>query len=133
MKLDTSILILAALENAITIDNANEIKAELIIELANGPITPDADEVLAANNIVIVPDILANAGGVVVSYFEQVQDAYNYYWQEDKVLTELEKIMRESFKNVWESQDKNKSDLRIGAYALAVERVSNAMKDRGWI
>ncbi len=128
-----SILILAALENSITLDNVNEVKAELIIELANGPITPDADHILSAKNVVIVPDILANAGGVAVSYLEQVQNAYNYYWKEEKVLQELEEIMRNSFNEVWEQKENFKTDLRMGAYALSVERVAQAMRDRGWV
>ena len=132
LEKEVDILILAALENSITLDNVNEVKTKLIIELANGPITPDADDVLAKKDILVVPDILANAGGVVVSYFEQVQDAYNYYWDEQKVLTELEKIMRESFESVWNSKENAKSDMRMGAYALAVNRVAEAMKDRGW-
>ncbi|PIT87355.1 MAG: glutamate dehydrogenase [Candidatus Magasanikbacteria bacterium CG10_big_fil_rev_8_21_14_0_10_40_10] len=126
------ILILAALENSVTLDNVRDIKAELIVELANGPITPQADEILSSKKITVVPDILANAGGVAVSYFEQAQNAYNYYWTEEKVLSELESMMRESFKKCWEKKDKYKSDLRMGAYVLSVERVALAMKDRGW-
>jgi len=133
LELEVEILVLAALENSITLDNVNNIKAQLISELANGPITVDADEVLIKNNITVVPDILANAGGVMVSYFEQVQDAYNYYWKEDEILKRLEEKMRESFDDVWKKKEQYKTDLRMGAYALAVERVAEAMKDRGWI
>ncbi|MFH1291870.1 MAG: Glu/Leu/Phe/Val dehydrogenase [bacterium] len=129
---EVEIMILAALENAVTLDNVEKIKAELVIELSNGPVTPDADDVLAKKGITVIPDILANAGGVVVSYFEQVQDAYNYYWDEEKVLIELEKIMRSSFAGVWEKKEQYKTDARMGAYVLAIERVAEAMKDRGW-
>lgn len=125
------ILVLAALENSVTAENAAEIKAHLIIELANGPITLDADEILFGAGATVIPDILANAGGVAVSYFEQTQNAYNYYWEEDEVLQKLEKLMVASFNEVWERKEKYKSDLRLGAYALAVERVAQAMKDRG--
>ncbi len=131
LEQETDILVLAALENSVTAENAGQIKAHLIIELANGPITLDADEILSAANVTVVPDILANAGGVAVSYFEQVQNAYGYYWEEDEVLQKLEKLMVVSFNEVWERKEKYKSDMRMGAYALAVERVAQAMKDRG--
>ena len=80
----------------------------------------------------VVPDILANAGGVGVSYLEQVQNSYNYYWKEEDVLKQLEEMMRKSFKQVWEQKEKNKTDVRMGAYVLAVERVAQSMRDRGW-
>ena len=112
-------------------DNIKAIKAELIIELANGPIAPDADEVLAKKGITVVPDILANAGGVGVSYLEQVQNAYSYYWKETAILVQLEEMMRTAFAQVWEQKEKYKIDIRMGAYALAVERVAQAMRDRG--
>ncbi len=133
LEQDVKILVLAALENAVTLDNVESIKAELIIELANGPITPDADEVLYKKNITVVPDILANAGGVGVSYLEQVQNAYNYYWKEQDVLTQLEEMMRGSFEQSWAQKEKNNTDLRMGTYALAVERVAQAMRDRGQV
>ena len=128
---EVDVLVLAALENSVTLENASSIKAQLIIELANGPITQEGDEILARSGAVVVPDILANAGGVAVSYFEQVQNAYNYYWEEQDVLERLEKIMVDSFNAVWEKKEKYNSDLRTGAYALAVERIGQAMKDRG--
>jgi len=128
---DVDILIPAALENSITADNISNVKAKLIVELANGPITPGADEILNKKNILIVPDILANAGGVVVSYFEQVQNSMNFYWTEDDVLAKLEDIMTKAFTEVWDKKQELQTSLRMGAYALAVERVTKAMEERG--
>jgi glutamate dehydrogenase len=129
---DMDILIPAALENSITKENVENIKAKLIVELANGPITPEADEILLQKGKLIVPDILANAGGVMVSYFEQVQNAYGYYWNEHEVMGKLEGGMRQSFEQIWAVKEKHQTDLRTAAYILAVERVAQAMKDRGW-
>lgn len=131
LSVDTDILIPAALENSITIDNVNNIKAKLILELANGPITPEADKVLAEKNILVVPDILANAGGVAVSYFEQVQNVSNYYWSETEVNDKLKKLMVDSFNQAWEQKAKYQTTMRLGTYTLAVGRVAQAMKDRG--
>lgn len=131
LEQEADILVLAALENTVTAENARKIKTKLILELANGPITLDADEILVNANVTVVPDILANAGGVAVSYFEQVQNAYGYYWEENEVLQKLEKLMTISFNEVWERKEKYQSDMRMGAYALALERVAQAMKDRG--
>jgi len=131
LEQETDILVLAALENAVTADNAQKIKATLLLELANGPITPDADEILAVDGVEVIPDVLANAGGVAVSYFEQVQDAYLYFWKESEVLEKLKELMSLAFNDVWERRKKYNCDLRMGAYVLAVERVAQAMKDRG--
>ncbi|MDE2145005.1 MAG: Glu/Leu/Phe/Val dehydrogenase [Patescibacteria group bacterium] len=131
LETETDILILAALENAVTASNASKVKAKLILELANGPITPGADEVLNKNGTVIVPDILANSGGVGVSYLEQVQNAYMYYWKEDEVLLKLKEMMTKAFNDVWSAREENKITMRQGAYVLAVTRVAQAMKDRG--
>jgi glutamate dehydrogenase/leucine dehydrogenase len=125
------ILIPSALENSITVENVEKIKAKLIVEVANGPITPEADAILAKKNIFVIPDILANAGGVAVSYLEQVQNAYGYYWKEEKILRKLEEIMRTSFNDVWNEKMKHNTTMRMGAYALALERVCEAMKARG--
>ncbi|EKE25579.1 MAG: hypothetical protein ACD_5C00110G0001 [uncultured bacterium] len=114
-----------------TLENVHKIKAKLIVEVANGPITPEADEVLSKKNIMVIPDILANAGGVIVSYFEQVQNAYGYYWKEVEVLEKLEEKMKDSFNKVWEEKRRLSTTMRMGAYALAVKRVAQAMKDRG--
>jgi glutamate dehydrogenase/leucine dehydrogenase len=132
LEQDVKVLVLAALENSVTLDNVNSIKASLIIELANGPVALDADEVLAKKGIVVVPDILANAGGVGVSYLEQVQNSANYYWTEEHILDELKQMMISAFEKVWAKKEYNKTDVRMGAYALAVERVAQAMRDRGW-
>jgi glutamate dehydrogenase/leucine dehydrogenase len=129
---EVDILIPAALENSITEENAGLVRAKLIIELANGPITPAADEILKKKNILVVPDILANAGGVVVSCFEQAQNSYGHYWEEEEVLKKLEDIMNKAFTEVWAAKEKHSVTMRMGAYVLAVERVAQALKDRGW-
>lgn len=128
---EADILIPAALENSIHKDNAREIKAKLIVELANGPITPEADAILTEMGVLVVPDILANAGGVVVSYFEQAQNAYGYYWSEADVLQKLETVMRTAFDEIWDKKAEHKTDMRTAAYILAVERITQAMRDRG--
>lgn len=128
---EADIFIPSALENSITKENVGMIKAKLIVEVANGPTTPEADALLAKRNILVVPDILANAGGVAVSYLEQVQNAYGYYWKEAEVLAKLEELMKNAFEHVWAEKMKYATTLRIGAYALAVKRVAQAMRDRG--
>ena len=131
LEMDVHVLVPAALENVITAENAPRVKAKMIVELANGPVTPDADEILHANGVLFIPDILANAGGVTVSYFEQVQNAMNYYWEEKEVLEKLEKIMVRAFNEVWETKEKYGVDMRTAAFVRAVERVAEAMKARG--
>lgn len=130
---EVDILIPAALENSITADNVEFVNTRLIVELANGPITPEADEILRKKNVLVVPDILANAGGVAVSYFEQVQNAYGYYWTEAEVLAKLEALMCSAFVQAWKEKEAYQTTMRMGAYALAVKRVAQAMKDRGWV
>lgn len=132
MAEDADIFIPAALENSITGKDAERMKAKLVVELANGPLTAEAEAVLNEKGVVIAPDILTNAGGVVVSYFEQVQNAYGYYWEEAEVLGKLEKIMRRSFDEVWKISEEKKTTLRNAAYIIAVSRIAEAMKDRGW-
>lgn len=127
------VLVPAALENVITPDNVGRIKAKAIVELANGPTTPEADEKLFKKGITVVPDVLANAGGVTVSYFEQVQNAYNYYWSEKEVLTKLEPIMVGSFNEVWKTKEAYKCDMRTAAYIVAVQRIAEAMTARGFV
>lgn len=131
LELKCEILIPAALENQITDKNAGHVKATAILELANGPTTPEADEKLIKKGIVLVPDILANAGGVTVSYFEWVQNLANYYWTEKEVLERLKPIMEKSFDLVWANKEKYKCDMRTGAYVLATTRIADAMKARG--
>ena len=131
LELECDILIPAALENQITEENADHIKAKLILELANGPITPKADEILFAKNIPVIPDILANAGGVTVSYFEQVQNNMNYYWSREEVQQKLKLKMETALSGVLESAKKHSVMLRTGAYVVAMKRILEAMKVRG--
>jgi len=126
------ILIPAALENQITWENALKVQAKLIMELANGPITPEADEILEKAGIDIIPDILANAGWVMVSYFEWVQNDQNYYWTADEVQEKLKKRIVHSAENVFNTAKTNKSTYRVWAFIVALERVFAAMKDR-WV
>jgi len=128
---DADVLIPAALEHQIREDNADRIRARMIVEGANGPTTREADEILTQNGVVVVPDILANAGGVVVSYFEWVQDLQCYFWDEAEVNSNLERIMVRSFKEVWDFSEERNIPLRLGAYMLAVDRVAGAVQSRG--
>jgi glutamate dehydrogenase (NAD(P)+) len=129
MKCD--ILIPAALENVITLNNADQIKAKIVAEAGNGPTTPHADEVLARKGIMVLPDILANAGGVTVSYFEWVQDLQSFFWSEAEVNAKLETVMKRAFMEVHESARKHRTHMRTGAYCLAVGRVADATLVRG--
>jgi glutamate dehydrogenase/leucine dehydrogenase len=129
MKCD--ILVPAALENAITLHNADQVKAKIVAEAANGPTTPHADEVLARKNIMVLPDILANAGGVTVSYFEWAQDLQGYFWGEQEVNARLEQVMRKAFNDVYETSRKYRTYMRNAAYILAVGRVAEATTVRG--
>lgn len=126
------ILVPAALEQVMTQTNAGRVKAKAVLELANGPTTPEADVKLFKRGIPVVPDILANAGGVTVSYFEWVQNLANYYWTEREVLDRLKPIMISAFANVWNMAEKYNVNLRTGAYIVATERIARAMRDRGW-
>ncbi len=133
LTLKVDVLVLAALENSIHQMNAINIQAKLLLELANGPITPDAQEILDKEEKIVLPDVLANAGGVTVSYFEQVQNATNYYWKEKEVNQKLEEIMVTSFESVWKNSLEYKTNLREAAYILALKRVAEAMELRGWV
>lgn len=130
--LDVDILIPAALENAITKDIAEKVKAKLVSEAANGPVTPDADEVLNEKGIIVAPDILANAGGVVVSYFEWVQNLQGYYWEEKEVEEKQEVKMVNAFNDIWALKEQKNVTLREAAYMISVKKVAEAMKLRGW-
>jgi glutamate dehydrogenase (NAD(P)+) len=131
LKIDCDVLVPAALENQINSFNAHDIKAKLVVEGANGPTTPEADEILRKRGVIVVPDILANAGGVTVSYFEWVQDLQSFFWSEHEINARLESIMTRSFKEVLAIRDEKKVDMRMAAYLLAVNRVAVATADRG--
>ena len=128
---DVDVLIPAALEHQIRADNAPDVRAKMIVEAANGPTTREADEILNDRGVIVVPDILANAGGVVVSYFEWVQDLQCFFWDEDEVNQNLKRIMVRSFKEVWDFAQEQEAPLRLGAYMLAVDRVAGAVRARG--
>ncbi len=131
LELPCDVLIPAALENQITLENADRIKTRVVAEAANGPTTPGADRVLYEKGIMVVPDILANAGGVSVSYFEWVQDLYGFFWDEEEVNKHLERTMKEAFHQVRSTSEKQGVDMRTGAYVLAIARVAEATRVRG--
>jgi glutamate dehydrogenase (NAD(P)+) len=133
LELEVDILIPAALENVITENNALNIKAEILAELANGPTTPEADEILYKNGVHLIPDFLCNAGGVTVSYFEMVQNFYMYYWDEKEVHELLDKKITTAYYTVLNASKKYNINMREAAYVVAVERVVEAMKVRGWV
>ncbi len=128
---DCDILAPAALENAIREDNIEGIKAKAVIELANGPTTPEAEELLREKGVIIVPDVLANAGGVTVSYFEWLQNLNSEKWTEEEVFAKLEPIMKEAFAAVWDKKEAVNESMRTSAFILAIERIIQAMKDSG--
>ncbi|MEP6550926.1 MAG: Glu/Leu/Phe/Val dehydrogenase, partial [Gemmatimonadales bacterium] len=131
LTFDVDVLLPAALENVITTKNAKDIKAKIICEGANGPTTAAADSILDENGVFVVPDILANAGGVTVSYFEWVQDRGGYFWTEDLVNERLETIMRRSFHDVLDLSKKNRVNMRTAAYMVSIDRVASVHKLRG--
>ena len=131
LELECDVLIPAALEDQITRFNAPNLKAKIICEGANGPTTALADPILQQKGIMVVPDILANAGGVTVSYFEWVQDRMGYFWSEEEVNQRLERIMMESFEATYNTAQKHNQPLRIGAYVLGIDRVARVLKLRG--
>ena len=130
-SLDVDVLVPAALENQITEENASVIKAKIVAEGANGPTTPEAHRQLHERGVFVIPDILANAGGVTTSYFEWVQDRHGYFWEEQEVNQRLEAKMMEAFHDVLQTSIKYKTDLRTAAYVVAISRVATVTKMRG--
>ena len=130
LELECDILVPSALENQITVANAGKIKAKIVAEGANGPTTPEADEILYKNGVFVIPDILANSGGVIVSYFEQVQNQMNYYWTEEEVRARLQNTIDTAFKSVLDVALTHKVNMRVAAYINAIKRVSDAMFTR---
>jgi glutamate dehydrogenase (NAD(P)+) len=133
LELPVTVLFPSALENQITAANAANIKAKIVAELANGPTTPEADSILYKNGVYVIPDFLCNAGGVTVSYFEMVQNAYDYYWDLATVHDRLDKKMTSAFHAVHEMSKRFNTHNRLGAYLVSVSRVAEAMKLRGWV
>ncbi|MFA6423847.1 MAG: Glu/Leu/Phe/Val dehydrogenase [Candidatus Magasanikbacteria bacterium] len=128
LELPGNILVPSAMENQITAENVNNIKVQAIVEMANGPTTPEADEILVQRGIVVVPDVLANAGGVTVSCFEWEQNNKNEKWTEEQVFAKLEPMMITAFNEVWETKEKYSTTMRVGAFVKAIERVASKMK-----
>ena len=134
LELDVQVLFPSALEGVITKDNAANIKAKIICELANGPTTPEADLILQDNNVFVIPDFLANAGGVTVSYFEQVQNTYNFYWELDDIHRRLDAKMTQAFADVYgEFESRGNVHMRQAAYLVSIARVAEACRLRGWV
>jgi glutamate dehydrogenase (NAD(P)+) len=130
---EATVLVPAALESVITEKNADRLRCRLCLELANGPSTPEADRILEEKGINVIPDFLANAGGVTVSYFEQVQNAYNFFWTLKDVHNRLDDQMTQAFNGVFEMHRREKVNLRQAAYLVSVARVAEACKLRGWV
>ncbi|WP_078413624.1 Glu/Leu/Phe/Val family dehydrogenase [Priestia abyssalis] len=133
LELDCDILVPAAIENQITEENAHNIRASIVVEAANGPTTLEATQILTERGILLVPDVLASAGGVTVSYFEWVQNNQGYYWTEEEVEEKLEKVMVKSFNNIYETAQTRKVDMRLSAYMVGVRKMAEASRFRGWI
>jgi len=131
LVLDCDVLAPCALEQVITSSNADQVKAKMIAEGANGPVTPAADEILDDRGVLILPDVLANAGGVVVSYFEWVQGLQEYFWKEDEINSKLRDITTRAFNETWRTTEERKTSMRLAAYGLAVRRVADATITRG--
>jgi glutamate dehydrogenase (NAD(P)+) len=128
---ECDILIPAALEGQITSDRAKRIKAQLVLEGANGPTLPESDDILLERNVLVVPDVICNAGGVTVSYFEWVQDFSSFFWSEEEINVRLDKIMVDALRHIWETADRHKITLRTATFAVACERILAARQERG--
>lgn len=133
LNLDVEVLIPAAIENVLTEDNAHKVEADVVAEAANGPTTPEADDILCEKGIYIIPDFLCNAGGVTVSYFEWVQNRNRYYWSKSEVYERLDKKMTKAFADVHERAQEDDVDNRTAAYMVSIEKVAEAMRLRGWV
>jgi glutamate dehydrogenase (NAD(P)+) len=133
LELKVDILFPSALENVITAKNASNIKAKIVAELANGPTTPEADQILFKNGVFVIPDFLCNAGGVTVSYFEMVQNSYNFYWELPEVHKRLDEKMTKAFNDVYRMHKDRNVHMRLAAYLVSVQRVAEAMRFRGWV
>ena len=131
IELECDVLVPAALEQAITADNAPRIKAHMICEAANGATTPGGDEILEDRGVLVLPDVVANAGGVVVSYFEWVQGLQEYFWKEYEVNAKLNDIVVRAFEETWSARERFATSMRMAAYGLAVQRVAEATTTRG--
>jgi len=132
LALEVDVLAPCALENQLTSENAGKVRAKIVVEGANGPTTPEADVILRQNGVLVVPDILANCGGVVVSYFEWVQNLQGYYWEFDEVQEKETVVLRRAFRDIWNLAQEYDVDLRTASYMMSIRRVEKAMKLRGW-
>ena len=130
-EIESDFLIPAALEQQITEANAGRIRTRVLLEGANGPTTPEADDILTRNGVLVVPDVIANAGGVTVSYFEWVQDLSSYFWTEEEVNSRLDKIMNDAFSALWDAAAEAKVTLRTAAFTVACRRMLEARHLRG--
>jgi len=131
LELDVDFLVLAAMENQITEENAHKIRARTILEIANGPISSNADEILEEQDVTIIPDVLANTGGVTVSYFEWVQNRAGYYWEEDEINEKLKNLIQKQASNIFDTATQKNISLRTSAYLDGIAKISGAIEDKG--